>query len=372
MNKIARTKAKLPVSENFLITPMFVFFIIHAMQVGVGILGFESYIARFSGFDSWISILIAGGFTQILLWMIYQLLQDSEGDIVSIHRIVFGKYVGSFLSLFFSLYFLLLGLTVLRTFIEVIQVWVFPSLRIEIFALIFILLVYYLVVGGFRLVTGMCLISTILTLPLLLLKFFPIEVGVTDYLFPVIDHSILDLLKSAKASVLGFLGIELLLIFYPFIKKPEESKKWAHFAVFYTVLIYLATALVSFLYYSEEQLKHITWGTISLWKIVHFPFIERFEYIGIALWVYVIVPNICLALWGASRIPKRMFATSQKAFILAFCFLLYMSTLYIDNREGVEKLNDIANAVGFYVLLYIPVLFLLMKTVGKWRKRRNA
>ncbi|WP_179134064.1 GerAB/ArcD/ProY family transporter [Halobacillus massiliensis] len=372
MNKISRAKAELPVSERLLITPMFVFFIIHSMQVGVGILGFEGYIAKYAGFNSWISILIAGAFLHLMLWMIYQILQDSEGDIVSVHRIVFGKYIGAVFSLLFSVYYLFLALTVLRTFIEVIQVWVFPSIQIEIFALAFILLVYYMVIGGFRLVTGLCLISTILTLPLLLLKFFPIEVGVTDYLYPVIDASILDLLKSAKASILGFLGIELLFIFYPFIKKPDESKKWAHFAVFYTVLIYLVTALVSFLYYSEEQLKHVTWGTISLWKIVHFPFIERFEYIGIALWVYVIVPNICLALWGASRIPKRMFVSSQKAFIWLFCFLLYIFTVIIDSRQGVEKLNDMANLIGFYVLLYIPLLFILMKTVGKWRKKNHA
>ncbi|MCP3032417.1 spore germination protein [Halobacillus sp. A1] len=370
MNKIDNITS-VHVPDKFLITPMLVFFIIHSMQVGVGILGFESYISRYSGFDSWISILISGVFIHILLWMVYQSLQTGGGDIVAIHQQCFGKYVGGMLSIVLSVYFLLLALTVLRTFIEVIQVWMFPSLNLKIFSFVFLLLIYYLVVGGFRLVTGFCLISVILTIPLLLLKFFPIMVGNFNYLYPAIDHTILDLTRSTKDGILSFLGIELLLIFYPFIKNPQASKKWAHFAVFYTVLIYLATALTAFLYFSEEQLQYVTWGTISLWKIVEFPFIERFEYIGIALWMYVIVPNVCLALWGASRIPRRLFNINQKITVGLFCVALYILILLFDDRQRVEQLNVFANDVGFYVLLYIPVIFLLSKIMYEVRTRHE-
>ncbi|MFG6149606.1 GerAB/ArcD/ProY family transporter [Halobacillus sp. B23F22_1] len=369
MNKLSNTNS-VRIPEQFLITPMFVFFIIHSMQVGVGILGFESYIAEHSGFDSWISILLAGAFIHLLLWMVYEILKKSGGDIVSVHKDLFGKYIGGLFSLFFSFYFLLLALTVLRTFIEVIQVWVFPSLRIEIFTLVFLGLIYYLVIGGFRLVTGFCMISVVLTVPLLLLKFFPIEVGEVNYLYPVVDHSLLDFLKSAKASILSFLGIELLLIFYPFIKNPQKSVKWAHFGVFYTILVYLATALVAFVYYSEEQLQHVTWGTISLWKIVEFPFIERFEYIGIALWVYVIVPNICLAMLGASRIPKRIFNVNQKVMIVIYCLILYAAALFLDDREIVDKVNTFTGEVGLYFLLYIPVLYVLTLVLHKVRNQK--
>ncbi|MCP3026827.1 GerAB/ArcD/ProY family transporter [Halobacillus sp. A5] len=371
MNKISG-KQGVQIPEQFLVTPMFVFFIIHSMQVGVGILGFEGYIAEHSGFDSWISIIMAGVFIHLLLWMLYNILRDSGGDIVSIHRDVFGKYIGGFFSLILSIYFLLLALTVLRTFLEVIQVWIFPSIRIEFFTLVFLMLIYYLVIGGFRLVTGFCMISVILTLPLLLLKFFPIDVGSVNYLYPAIEHSLTDLLKSAKATILSFLGIELLFVFYPFIKHPQRSVKWAHFGVFFTVLIYLATALVAFIYYSEEQLEHVTWGTISLWKIVEFPFIERFEYIGIALWVYVIVPNICLAMWGASRIPKRLFNANQKLMIVVYCAILYILTLFLDDREIVEKINTFTSQVGFYVLLYIPLLFVITKVFYKVRNQHES
>ncbi|MBM7553611.1 GerAB/ArcD/ProY family transporter [Thalassobacillus pellis] len=368
MNKITRSQPDANVPENLLVTPLFALFLINAMQVGVGILGFESYIAKDAGYDSWLSILIAGAGIHLLLWMIYQILHDTNGDIVSVHREVFGKYLGGFLSFIFSIYLFLLSLVVFRTFIEVIQVWIFPRLQLWFFTAVTLLLIFYLVHGGFRLITGLCVISVLLTLPLLLLKFFPIQAGVVTNLYPHIDHSILELLKAAKTSVLGFLGIELLFVFYPFIKNPNNSKKWAHYGVFLTICIYMVSALASFIYFSEKQLEQVTWATISLWKIVEFPFIERFEYIGVAIWLYVVIPNICLALWAASRIPKRIFKVKQIYAVACYCVLLYIGSILLNERRELEFLNTFANWIGFYILMYIPVLFLLKKLRGIRRK----
>ncbi|MFD2923342.1 GerAB/ArcD/ProY family transporter [Halobacillus naozhouensis] len=369
MNKHSRPIEGLSIPEYLMITPTYVFFLINAMQVGVGILGFETYIARYAGFDAWISILISGVCIHVLVWMIYHILQDSKGDIVSVHRNIFGKYFGGFLSMLLSLYFLMLTLTVLRSFIEVIEVWIFPELQLWLFTFVFVMIVYYFVASGFRVVTGVCLISVVLGLPILLLKFFPIMEGDVMNLYPVVDHSIGEILGGTKQSVLSFLGFELLLVFYPFIKNPHASKSWAHFAVFFTVSIYLITAITSFIYFSEGQLQYVIWGTITLWKIVEFPFIERFEYIGIAMWFYVVLPNIALALWSASRIPKRVLKIKQKYVLALFSITLVVVCSLFTDRQAIDTLNSITSRIGFYILLYIPILFVLSKIMVKVRNR---
>ncbi|SFK11395.1 spore germination protein (amino acid permease) [Halobacillus dabanensis] len=371
MNKLNNTNS-LDIPENYLVTPMYVFFLIHSMQIGVGILGFEKYLVEKAGYDAWISILIAGVFLHLILWMIYRLLQNGGGDIVQIHKNVFGKYIGGFLSLVFSLYFLLLTFTVIITFIEVIKVWVFPSLQVWIFVFVLLSLVYYLVSGGFRVITGVCLISVFIGLPLLLLKYFPVQAGHSLNVYPVISHSVTDILAATKQSILSFIGLEFLLIYYPFIKNPAKSKKWAHFAVFYTTMIYLISLIVTFVYFSEEQLKQVLWGTISAWKIVEFPFIERFEYVGIAMWLYVILPNICLGLWGATRIPKRLFNIKQKYVLIAFILVLFFPAAILEGRPVIDAVNNLSGQAGFYVLLYIPVLLVLKTISDKVRKKREG
>ncbi|MGP4074770.1 GerAB/ArcD/ProY family transporter [Halobacillus sp. K22] len=360
------------IPENLLVSSTMVFFLIHSMQVGVGILSFEKYIATEAGYDAWISIIIAGLGLHLLLWIIYRILQAVDGDIVSVHTFVYGKYIGGGMNFLFSLYYLLLCVTILRTFIEIIQTWIFPQLPLWLFAFIFILLIYYYVEGGFRVITGACVTGAILGITLLLFKLFPIQYGNVHNVYPLIDHSILELLASTKSSILGFIGIGLLFVYYPFIKNKNESKKWAHFGVFYTVLIYLVTAIVAFIYYSEEQLDKIIWATISLWKIINISFIERFEYLGISIWLFYIIPSLCLCLWAASRIPKRMFNIKQRYVLWVYSIILYVAIFFLEDRRAIDRLNHFTSEVGLYFFMYIPVLYLLVVIIKKVRNRHEA
>ncbi|MGG1576172.1 GerAB/ArcD/ProY family transporter, partial [Fictibacillus sp. NRS-1165] len=283
--------------ENQKVSPYFVFYLIHSTQIGVSILGFERYIAKDAGYDAWISIIISGVSINMLIWIIYQILNKGKNDLAAIHMDLFGKTVGRLMNLYFVVYFTLFAITILRTYLEVIQVWVFPQLNLWIFTPVFLLLMYSFIVGGFRVVTGISFLSVIYGLPLILLFWFPLQQADFSNVFLKIDHNLTELLKGSKTMSLGFLGFEPLFLFYPFIKNAETSQKWAHFGVIFSILLYLTTALVTFFYFSKEQLTHTIWATLTLWKIVDLPFIERFEYVGIAIWVFVVIPNLCLTVW---------------------------------------------------------------------------
>lgn len=92
--------------------------------------------------------------------------EKSDGDIVAIHEDVAGKFIGGLLSTFFTVYAAFLALTVLRTYIEVIQVWMFPHINTWGISIILVVVVYYFVSGGFRIVTALAFFSLILGTPL--------------------------------------------------------------------------------------------------------------------------------------------------------------------------------------------------------------
>ncbi|MBR8645720.1 GerAB/ArcD/ProY family transporter [[Brevibacterium] frigoritolerans] len=121
-----------------------------------------------------------------------------------------------------------------------------------------------------------------------------------------------EIMKACKKMTLNYLGFELILIYYPFIKNREKSQKWAHLGALFTMVVYVVSILVSLAYYHQEQLKDVIWATLTLWKIVDLPFIERFEYIGISVWLFMVLPNVCLGVWAASRTAKRVFGFRQK------------------------------------------------------------
>ena len=80
---------------------------------------------------------------------------EKDNDLMNIHTTCFGKWIGKIFP-YAAAYLLLFCLTVLRTYIEVIQVWVFPTIKPWKLTFLFLLVAYYIIRGGFRSVTGIC------------------------------------------------------------------------------------------------------------------------------------------------------------------------------------------------------------------------
>lgn len=137
-----------------MISGFFVFFLIHASQTGIGMLQFQRMAIYGAEQDSWLAVLFTGISLHLVLWMMYQMLRNPSKDVIEVHQFCFGKYMGNAASLLLIAYFFMTALTVLRVYIHVLQVWIFPSLQTWELSLIFIGILSYLVTGGFRALTG--------------------------------------------------------------------------------------------------------------------------------------------------------------------------------------------------------------------------
>ncbi|MEO2077680.1 MAG: GerAB/ArcD/ProY family transporter [Bacillus sp. (in: firmicutes)] len=358
------------VPEKAKISPFLVFFLVHTMQFGIGVLGFQRIIALTAGYDAWISVIIAGLSIHIILWMMYKTLETVDGDIITIHTFVFGNKIGKLLSLPFIVYFLAINVTLLRTFIEVIQVWMFQDMSTFWYSLAFCGLAIYIIFGGFRTVTGIAFFGVVLPAYVYLTFLFTIPYADLKNLLPIFDHSIKDLLMASYQMSLTYLGYEILLFFYPFIKDPQKSKKWAHLGVFYTTSLYTLLTLTTFAYFSEGQLQKNIWATLTMWKVVEMPFVERFEYIGIANWNIIILPNFCIALWCGSRIVKRVTNMKQKYGVLILSMMTLIFINFFKTRLQINTLIDYTGKIAFFLNYgYIPLLFFLVLIVKKVKKK---
>lgn len=357
------------VPEKGKVSPFLVFFLLHSMQVGIGILGFQRIIALTAGYDAWISVIVAGISVHIILWMMYKIAEIGNGDIVSAHIYVFGDKIGKLLAFPFILYFCLIMITILRSYIEVIQVWMFQDLSTFWFAFAFFCLAIYIVFGGFRTVTGIAFFGVVLPAYLILTFFFTFPYAHIDNLLPVLDHSIKSILLGSFQMSLTYLGWEVLLFIYPFIKEPQKSKKWAHLGVFYTTFLYTVLAITTFSYFSEGQLQKNIWATLTMWKIVEMPFVERFEYIGIANWNIIILPNCCIALWCASRVLKRVTHMKQKYGVVLISMICLVIISFFKTREQIDTLITYTGRIAFFLNYgYVPVLFLMLLVMKKVKK----
>lgn len=358
------------VAENHQVSPYFLVFIIYSIQVGIGILSYQRVLAETAGTDSWITILISGMVMLVILWMMFRLLERSEGDIIAIHKELLGKWLGGFLSIILCLYFLSMALVVLRTYTEIVQVWMFPRISYWQIGAVVAVTGYAFISGGFRSLTGIAFLSAIYGSPLFFTLFFPLSYAHYDNLLPMFQHSPWAIALSTQKMILNYEGFGLLLIFYPFIKRPKKAKKWAFYGIFITTYLYIIMMIIALVYYPKNQLNNVLWPTIDMWKIVDLPFMERFEYIGITIWFFVIMPNLCLTLWGATRGLKRLFQFNQRITAVVLFVIIYILGYFLNNRNTITEFNDLLSKFGFFFLCgYIPFLFILQTIVQKVKKR---
>lgn len=361
------------IDETKQVSHYLIFFLIGSMQMGVGVLGFQRIIAAEAGYNAWISVLAAGLSIHIILFFQFRILEKGGGDIVEAHKIAFGKWIGGSISLLLSLYFLAVATTIIRTYLEIVQVWMFPQLNIFWVSFLLVLLAFYIVYSGFRTVTGVAFFG--LVLPSYLVFTFGFTFPYSDYrnLLPLFDASFMELVKGFQAMSLTLLGYESVLMFYPFIKEPKKAKKWAHLAVLLMTLFYTVVAIISFAFFSEPQLEKTVWATLSIWKIVEMPFVERFEYLGIGNWVLIILPNVCIALWCGSRIIKRVTKIRQKIALFFLSSLVLAGIPFLERREHINLLNDTLGKIGLYFnYVYIPMLFVILMIARKVRKKNDS
>ena len=359
-----------PIDKRFQVSPFLVFYIITSVQVGVGVLGFQPFLID-AGHDGWISVIIAGLMIHGVIWILYKLIRNGRGDLIDIHQQAYGKWLGNLLSIGVMFYFIITTITILRSYIEVVQVWIFPDLPTWSLVLPFIMLTFYVVMGGFRTVVGISFFSVILPAYLVLTFLFPLKFARWENLGPFFDVGIQPLFSASLKMTLSYVGFSILLVFHPYVKDGMNTQKWAQLGTLATTLLYLFIEIVSIAYYSPDQFKIVTWPTLGLWKIAELPFVERFEFIGISTWLLVILPNITILLWAASRIGKRVFGYKQKYFLVISLIIVFIGCIFFEKRENINQLKNNVSTIGkYYNFVYIPLLFIIHSISVKVRKSK--
>jgi spore germination protein (amino acid permease) len=360
------------IKETYKVAPFLVFFLVASAQIGVGILGFERILVKEAGYDGWVGIVTGGAMVNLSIFLMYRLLKEGRGNLVYIHQNLFGKWIGNGFNLLLSAHFLNSAYTVLRTYIEVLQVWMFPSMPSWFPALFFLLLAYYIISSGFQVITGVCYFGVILPFWLFITLVYPMEYAHFDNLLPMFSHSVKELWGATASITLSYIGYETLLIYYPFIQQPEKSHKYAQLGALFTSFVYLAICLVSFVFFSEKQLLVSIWPYLTMSKVLEFSFLQRFEYVQISFWLFVIMPNIVLFFWSASRIVRDVAKMKQRFPLIGMMLLFFVYAYYIDDRAEVNFINEWNGKIGFYfIYVYIPLLYVVQRTVNVVRSRKQ-
>src|SRR5690625_56225 len=367
-------EVNLKVKPGLRIRAFYLFFIIPSIQIGVGVLGAPRYIFAEARQDAWLSILIALVYIIIVAWVMFIILnQYKSADIFGIQVDVFGKWIGKLLGTIYIVFFAAELLSVLLTYIEIIQIFLYPTIATWVMGLVLMILVVYSVLGGIRVIVGVSFLFVLVMPWIFILLYDPITRMEILHFHPMFQASVTELLKGAKATAYTFLCLEMLFILYPFIENKKKAKLPVYLGLSVSALLVLVTTIISIGYYSPYDLNKMDWAVLSLFKSVSLSFLERFDYIIVAEWMMITIPTMIFLMWGVTHGMKRLYAIPQKKTLYVVAVIVLTLTFFLKTDYSIQKYTDIISIIGFWIIFVYPIVLLPLVLIKKqWQKRKGS
>ncbi|WP_077624442.1 GerAB/ArcD/ProY family transporter [Sediminibacillus massiliensis] len=364
----------LTIKPNKQIKAFYLFFLLISIQTGVGIMGVPHHIFLESKHDAWISVLIAGAALHLVVMVMFFILkQYKNADIVSIQTDIFGKWIGKLLGSFFIVYFFVVTLSVLVDYIEVVQVFIFPTMSPWVMSILMILLTVYTLLGGIRVVVGLIFIFFFFSLWLLIFLYKSVILMDLSNFLPIFQATTGELLSGAYKTSFSYVGVELIFFIYPFIQDKQSAHKSAQLGVAFTTFLLLLVTVISIGYFSPLGLETLLWPVLVLFKIIEYAIIGRFDVLVVTAWFFVVLPSIVLFTWITTYTIKRTFRVQQKKAVYFVALLLIVLGALMKDQTTTNFLTDLIARVGFWVgFIYPLVLYPLVLIKKKAEKKRRA
>lgn len=357
----------------YLISSYMLLFIVCNNQIGVSIFGFQRYIYRYAGHDAWVAVILAGLLAHLSAWMIIRTLQHyNSSDLYGIHYDLFGNWIGGMLSAFYMIYFVIIMTTIVRTYIEAVQSWIFPDFPTWLLSAILLLLALYGGTGGIRVIAGVCVFSFLIIVSVVIFYYYPLKYAEWSRLKPVMEATPAQIANATIKMGFSVAGFEIIYFIFPFLKDKSGAQRYTQMSMLFTNVIYLIIMLVSIGYFSERQFLTNIWGSTNLLKIIKYPFLERLEYIALPAWMLVVLPGLLITSWSFSRGMKQLFRCNQKITLFVLCGVVFIGSISFQDREQINSLNDFINRISVYFSFVYPLLlFIIAGIILKARKKRG-
>lgn len=365
-------ESKPNIPKYLMFNAFLVFFIVHTTQMGVGVTGIQRVLYLEAKHDAWISIILASIVTHIVIIVILRTVKYYPNHtLFEIHTDVYGKWLGKAVNVIFIGYFLLLFTSIILGYIEIVQVWIFTDIPNWLIGLILILLSIKGVSGGIRVITGFCFIAFLSAIWLLVIFFIePLRYANWNYLFPILEATPKELSNGMLKTTFSMLGFEVLYMVYPFIKEKDKVAKYAHLGQIATALILVIITIIAIVFFSEGQLERTIWATLSMLKIVRLPVLERFEYLAIPLWMIIILPNLLLYMWSASKGVKITIGIKQRYALYGLSTIAIAVVSFVSKRIDINTFIDTTGYIGLVLCYIYPFLLFIIVLLKQFRKSK--
>lgn len=362
-------------NDEFTITSKQLIFIIIGTMMGTGILSLPRLAAKEVGQDAWFAVILGSLFPLMSLSLIKLLYKKNNStSFVNVCRKAGGVYLGSIFSAIFALYSIFAAAIFLRNFVEVISMFLLIKTPIFVKLVLLLAVCAYLALGNAK-VLGRANEFLFYALLPLLLFLLPAIVKNSDIrnLMPVFNYKIMDYARASLTTAFAFSGIELYIVFHPYVSREKEAYGASLYALLITLLIYLYFVIGTISVFGAELIQRLTWPTLRLLATTDVPIIERFEFLFIQAWIGVSFRPISIQYFCASHIIAQLFGQkSQKLITLILFPIIVLIAVYPKNIFQVFKATEYIGLTALIIGIGMPLMLIIFGLFTGNRREKKS
>lgn len=335
--------------------------------VGVGVFSYPSSMAAEVGTDGWIVTIVAGFICSTILLIIYKIV--NKNGFIPFYNIMtntLGKPLGYLLILLFCFYFIFSVSLGMRIYAEVIKMNLLEQTPTEFILLVMIFTGLYLVRSEISALVKFNEISfVIMFIPIIILLIFSTRGGDITNLLPIMQHKPNEYFNALITSTYSFGGFEIAFLILPYMKDKKIIKKTLNNSMIFITIFYAAVVILCLMFFTKDHTKELIWPTMTLIRAIVIPgsFIERWEGIVMALWVFFYFTTFVNIFYFSSDLIKDVFKLGDiKLTSLILAPISYIIALYPQNIAEVYDISK--KSTPFFLSLsfvFIPFILLILK-----------
>ncbi|MDD3840268.1 MAG: endospore germination permease [Clostridia bacterium] len=344
--------------------------------VGVGVLSLPRIASERAQSDAWLIVIIGGVIALSVSFLIIKLGERFPGDtVVEYSQKIVGKFIGTVMSIYISIYFALFCSFIIRIFGEVLKMYLLPWTPIEVTMFALLIMSVYICRSGLEAIARLDKVIFPIFIAISALFLFSIPDMDLSNLLPVFTTSPVQILRGSLDSAFAFLGIETLLLIFPFIDTKQSIEKTVFNSLLMVILFYLYIVVISIARLGVSGSQSYIWPLMTVAKSIDIPgvFIERIEGVIMGLWVFIAFTSLITLHFTSSLTLSKIFKTTeQKGFIVLLVPFIYSIALLPDSiAEVYDYAGFFSKYLGVTASVFIP-LFLFLVSLVRGKGGQNA
>lgn len=345
-------------SRKSKITLMQYIFLIHGVQMGVGVLTLPRELAEKSGTDGWIVLILSWLLSTMASLIIIQIMKKyPNGTILDLLTHYFGKWIGRVGTILFALYFAVLTNVVFIREALFIQAWILP--RTEIYILILLLSIpsYLIVRRSMSILGRYSEFVFFMTVWTIIIYVIPLRYAEWLHLLPVLKEGWVPIFTTVKTSIFSFIGFEIAFFLYPYLQNKKKASMGIVVANTLSLLAFLIITIGAFVFYSPDEITIYNEPTIEILKVLEFTFIERLEIVFFSFYLFVmsttVLPFMFLTVLCTSQLVGKQDHHRHLVWFLVLEFVWVV--FYPPTFDGNTLLQQIIEQVGLILAFAFPL-----------------